>query len=332
MNNKVSLEVSAWTIIKIILVVGAFFVAYLLRDVLVILLIVGILAAAFRPIVAAWARKIGNSFAVILLLLIVILVIAGFIYIVVPPLAEQTRQLIAAFPGFIVQYTALKSHFPTLTNAIVNYSQNLGSYTGSVISFTTSLLGGIASFFMIIILTVYILLDQKFFYKFQSLIPEDRRETVIDLIKKITIKTGDWLRGQILLGLIMGLLSFIGLSIIGVPYALTLAVIAGVTELLPIVGAIIAGIISILVALTVSPLTAILTAGLALVLHQSENVFIAPKVMQKAIGLPPAVIIVSILIGGKLLGLAGALLAVPISAIVYVIIQEWPKIRRTNNA
>ena len=331
MNNKVSLDVPVWTIIKIVLVGVAFYIAFLLKDVLALLLIVGILSAAFRPIVKKWATKIGNTFAVLLLSLIIILFITGFIYIVIPPLMDQTRQLIAGFPGYIVQYAALKSHFPSLTNAIISYTQNLGSYTGSVISFTTSLIGGIANFFTIIILTLYVLLDQKFYYKIETFIPEDRRDSVIQLIRKITLKIGDWLRGQLLLGLIMGTLTFIGLSIIGVPYALTLGVAAGILELLPIIGPVVAGLLAILVALTVSPVTAIFTAALAIVLQQLENAFVAPKVMQKAVGLPPAIIIVAVLIGGKLLGLAGALLAVPTAAIAYVIVQEWSSIRKKSD-
>jgi predicted PurR-regulated permease PerM len=125
-----------------------------------------------------------------------------------------------------------------------------------------------------------------------------------------------------ILGIVMGLLTYIGLSILGIKYAIILGVVAGVMEIVPFFGPLISGLLACIVALSVSPLLAFFAILLTVVLHQLENSFLAPKILQKAIGLPPAVIIIGLLIGGKLLGLAGALLAAPILGIIFVIIQE----------
>jgi len=329
MNQKLKLEVSSWTVIKTILILVGFYILFLIKDVLALLFIVIILVSAFRPIVNKWATKIGNTLSVVLLFLLAVAFIVGFAYLIIPPLVEQTRQLISRGPTILEKYSALKMHFPSLANALNNFSQTLGSYTGSFISLTAGFLGGVVSFFTVIVLTLYVLIDQKFFLNMQTLIPSNRREQALDLVEKISEKTGNWLRGQLMLGLIMGLLTFIGLSIIRIPYALTLGVVAGILEIFPVIGPVIAGVFSAVVALSISPISALFAVALAVILQQLENNLIAPKILQKAIGLPPAIIIIAILIGGKLLGLVGALLAVPSAAIIYVVIQEWSSVART---
>jgi len=175
----------------------------------------------------------------------------------------------------------------------------------------------------VVVLTVYLLLDQRFFRNLSNvIIPEDKRDEVAIITEKVATKVGAWLKGQLFLSLIIGSLSFVGLWIIGVPYALTLAVISGLLEIIPVLGPIIAGIVAALVALTVSPLAALFVIAFYFILQQLENNIIVPKIMQKAVGLPPAVIIIAILIGGSVLGILGALLAVPVSGILYVLVKE----------
>ncbi len=332
MNNNLKLELSTWTLVKFILVILGFYLAYLIRDIIVILFIVAILVAALRPVVNKWEKKIGRGLAVISVFLIMVAIITIFIYLVVPPLVDQTKQFINNIPETANRFTALRNHFPSLSTWGDNITKNLGNYTGSFISITEGVLGGIANFITVIILTLYFLLDQQIFSRFlQSIIPTGKKVEIIKLTEKISTKIGDWLRGQLLLGLIMGILTFIGLSIIRVPYALTLAVVACVMEILPIIGPIISGALSGIVALSVSPLAVLFVILLTIVLHQLEGNLIAPKILQKAIGLPAAIILLAILIGAKLLGLAGALLAVPLAGIIYVLAQEWQNLNPKND-
>jgi len=128
--------------------------------------------------------------------------------------------------------------------------------------------------------------------------------------------------------LIIFLIVYIGLTIIGIPYALVLAIIAGILEIVPTVGPIIAGAIAALVALTISPLAALLVIILFLAVQMLENTFIVPKVMQKAIGVSPVVIILAIIAGAKLLGVVGAIISIPIAASISVLIMEWPTISK----
>ncbi|MFA6963862.1 MAG: AI-2E family transporter [Patescibacteria group bacterium] len=326
--ERLKIEISLSTFFKLALVIGLAYLVILLKDVLVLIFIVLILVAAFRPVIKSWSKRIGRVPSVLALLLIMLTVISAFVYVVFPPLIPQSVQLIDNLPSYAGKLGFLREHLPSLENGVSSLLQGFGNIGQSFISFTTTLVGGVVSFFTIIVLTLYFLLDEKFFSNnFGRLIPANKRELVVGLTDKVSQKIGNWMRGQLILGLIIGTFVYIVLSLIGIPYALTLAVIAGVLEFLPIIGPVLSAVIGGLVALTISPLSALFTIIFYIILQQVENNLIVPKIMQKAVGLPPAIIIVAILIGGKLLGITGALLAVPVSGILFVLYEEWDSIR-----
>lgn len=201
--------------------------------------------------------------------------------------------------------------------------------SANIFSATAGIFGGIVSLLIVIVLSFYLLLDrQAFKNSFFAVVPSGKREDVAEIVRKIAIKVGDWLRSQMLLGLIIGTINLIGLLIIGVPYALSLAIIAAVLEIVPVIGPIISGAIAVLVALTVSPLTALIVLILYIVVQQLQNHVFVPQIMKRALGLSPVVVIVAIVIGAKLLGTVGALLSIPIAAVVLVIAQDWSVVKR----
>lgn len=139
---------------------------------------------------------------------------------------------------------------------------------------------------------------------------------------KIEEKLGAWLRGQLFLSIIIGLVSYIGLLIFNIPYALPLALLAGVMEIIPVIGPIISAIPAVLIALTISPILALGVAAMYFVIQQLENHLIVPQVMKRAVGLNPLVVILAIAIGSRILGFAGALLAVPLAVVIQIIAAE----------
>lgn len=141
-------------------------------------------------------------------------------------------------------------------------------------------------------------------------------------VRRIEDKLGAWLRGQISLSLIIGTLSYIALFSLQVPFALPLAILAGLFEVVPVIGPIISAIPAILIALTVSPVTAGLVALAFFIIQQLENSLIVPQVMKKAVGINPLIVILTVSIGGKLLGVSGALLAVPITVVIQILVED----------
>jgi len=327
--NKFELQISSWTIAKIVVVLLLFYLIYLIKDILVLFFIVLILAATFRPVINRWETKIKRVPAVLLLLLLIFAIMFFASYIIFPPLVKQITALIQSLPDLVNKLHFLGQYKSYTESGIKTLTNNAGNITGGFVSVTASVFGGIFAFFTVIILTIYLLLDKNGFRNFVvSIIPLDSRESIIDVARKMSVKVGDWFRGQMLLMLSVAVLDLIGLSIIGVPYALTLALISGILDMIPVIGPIIAGVIAVLVALSLSPLQTLFVIILYVVVQQIENTVLVPNIMKKAVGLSPVVIILAVMIGAKLLGLIGALLAVPISALISVVVQEWPTIRK----
>ncbi len=327
MREKMQLEISAWAIVKLLLVLIAFVLLYYVRDILALIFIVLILVASFKPVVETLEKKVGRLLAVILLAVGVFLLFALTIYLVVPPFVSQISDFANSFPSLLAKYDFLSNYREAIEN---NIKSSLGNITNSFVSITATVFGGFVTFIMAVVLTIYMLLDRKQLSDFsKSIIPDAQKNAVIETVEKVSQKVGSWFRGQLLLGAIIAAIDLIGLLIIGVPYALALALISGLLEFIPTIGPIIAGVIAAVIALSVSPIQAVFVIILYVIVQQLENAVIVPKVMQKAVGLSPVVIILAILVGAKLLGLLGAILAVPIAASLTVIVQEWPALSKS---
>lgn len=329
MKDKIHVDISVWTIIKLILVILSFYLLYLIKDTLALLFIVLVLVATFSPVIESWSKKIGRWPAVLSVILIFLAALALLIYLVVPPVINQTTQFISDLPAFADKYSYLQRYVPTIEENLNTITNSFNDYTGGFISLTASIFGGIVTFIMGFVLFIYLLIDEKGFkYSIVSIFPLEHRERLIEVIKKVANKVGNWFRGQIILASCVAVVYFIGLTIIGVPFAVMLAVLSGVMDFIPVLGPTIAGAIAAFIAFTDSPIKALIVIALYIAVQQLENTFLVPKIMQKAVGLSPIIIIIALLIGAKLMGIVGAALAVPISASLAVVIQEWPTIKK----
>jgi predicted PurR-regulated permease PerM len=175
----------------------------------------------------------------------------------------------------------------------------------------------------ILLLTFYLLVEwQGILDLFVRLFPSEHRERIAAVSGRVAVKISAWLGGQMLLGLIIGVTSAVGLALLGVPYFFVLATIAGIGEMIPMVGPLLSAIPAVAVALTVSPGLALAVAVFFMVQQAIENNVLVPKVMGQQVGLSAVAVIVALTIGTELLGIVGALLAVPTAAIVQVLVEE----------
>jgi predicted PurR-regulated permease PerM len=337
MNNKPQkLEISTSTILKVIFILLGIYLIYLLRSVVLIVLIIFVLDAAFGPVVDRLeGRKIPRWLGAIIVYLLIIGVLTGFAFLVVPPLVSQVINLVNNAPATI-------EHFAPIYNWVLNISHqqgniadfaqnNLQNILGQInhlsanfVSATLGIFSSIASLIIIAVLLFYLLIKKDSFAKsVVYFLPKDKEQKYLEIAKKISVKWGSWFRGQIILSIIMGILVWAGLSIIGVPYAITLAVLAAFTEFIPVLGPWLGGIPAVLIALSVNIWIALIVAAFYLGIQQLESLILAPKIMQKTVGLSPVIIIIAILIAGELFGLFGIILAVPITAGIVVLIDEW---------
>lgn len=199
----------------------------------------------------------------------------------------------------------------------------LPNLSGNILTYTLDIFQSFIGAVLVAVITFYMLLDKdKLELRFGRLFGK-YQDKARGLLRKIEIKLGAWLRGQLLLSLIVAVLIYAGLVVIGVNFALPLAVISGLLEVVPIIGPIISAIPAILIALITSPVLALIVAAWYLIVQQAESHIIVPQVMKRAVGLNPLVVILAIAIGDRLLGIAGALLAVPIAVVIQIIADDY---------
>jgi predicted PurR-regulated permease PerM len=328
-----------WSIWMVALVGIIIWCAFLVRDVLLIIYVSGLFAIGFSPIIRLIERQkvlpIGTQrfprwLAILVLYLALIGTLTGIGFMVVRPLANQAQELADALPGminraqdYLIAKGLLSEHISWQQAVARAPSGGSGQAVGTVVGAVAGVAGGIFGFLTILILTFYILIEADALQRTMlNLFARRERARVAAMSRDITVKVSAWLGGQLLLGGIIGATSAIGLWLLGVPFFYVLALISGIGELIPVVGPILAAIPAVAVAASVSLNKVLLVIVFFVIQQQFENHVLVPKVMERQVGVSPVTVIVALLIGGRLLGIIGAILAVPTAAILQVVLSE----------
>ena len=298
---------------------------YYIRNIVLLLFVVFILTAALGPIVNRLEKlKIPRIVSIFILYIIVIGVLVAIFYAFIPPVVEQSVAFFNALPEVLNDNKIISNLTPDL---IV---PELSSVPGDILKFLLSAFSNLLAIFTVLVLTFYFLIERKSLQKHMETLfrNKKREEKAIAIVEKIEKNIGSWVRGQLLLMLIIGIVSYIGFSILGLEFAAALAVLAGFLELVPNIGPTIAAIPAILVALSISPVMAIGTLIFAIALQQFENHIIVPQVMKRAVGLNPIITIICLLIGFRLGGAGGAILAIPVFLTLKILVAEIYSLRK----
>lgn len=335
MENRI-VEISSATILRVIFWLLFFWVLYLLSDVLLILLISLIIASAIDPI-ASWLSRfrIPRILSVILIYLFAAGIISLIFYQIVPVFYNEILDLVQNFPYYYEKVNKFFNQFyfasnlsqqiqiPELSN-IRELEQKIAILSGGFFNILANIFGGVISVFVIIVISFWLSIQEHGIENLlRGITPAAHETYILHLWSRVKKKIGLWLQGQILLSILVGLLVFFGLTILGVNYALVLAVLAGIMELLPVVGPIIASLPAILIAFLSSPILGFLTLGLYFVIQRLENDIFVPLVLNKIIGISPILIIIALLIGAKLGGILGMLISVPAATIITEIYNDF---------
>lgn len=298
------------------------------------------LSLGLEPVISWLTRhKFKRWLAVILTMIAVLAAFAGIITIVLPTLIAQVTQLIDQVSRIITRPTLINdiknwllNVFPNLdVDLIIKETQefllrNFGNITESVIGVGLATFNGLFGAFIVLILTIYFTTSTPSLKRsVYQLVPASKRRRFIGLSEQITASVGYYVMGQVSLGLINGIISIIFLSIIGAPFPAVLAVIAFFFSLIPLVGTLTGSTIIVLVCLIPglsSPTTALVAAIWYLIYMQIEAYILSPRIMSRAVSVPGAVIVVAALAGGALLGLLGALIAIPVAASCLIIYRQ----------
>lgn len=329
-------RLAIWTA-TVLIVAGVLLALYSLRDLLLMFFVAIVVSAAMRPLVLGLQRYgLPRAVAAIIVYLAILAIIIGVLVFTIPPLLGQVVSLVEQAPARYNELLdvlrgsssrtvqALAANLPNLDN-LGEVQGRLGSMMNesSVLSALNAVRGIAEAFVTVFLVAFYWTLDQSRMERlWLSLAPPSERPRLLTIWREMEHKMGSYLRGTGILAVIMALITSVGYVALGVPYALVLAVIAGLGEFVPVIGFLVGSLPATLIALTVSPQLALFVLALNIVAQQFENYVLAPRVMSDAVGVSPVVIIFALLAFGTLFGIVGAFLAIPLAAIIQVLLDR----------
>jgi len=302
-----------------------------LSSVLILIGVAFFLAIGLEP-AASWFvnRGLPRWLATTLVFVVFLAAMGGFVAAAIPPLVQQAEDLVHQVPNYLQQAQDHSSAIGRLNDRF-HLQQRItdavkgsgGSALNEVVSAGTAVFGALADSLIVIVLTVYFLVDMpRIRTTMYRLVPGTRRPRAILIGDEVFAKVGAYVLGNVLISVITGVATFIWLIAFGVPYPLLLAIFVAVLDLVPIVGSTIAGVVSAAVALTVSLPVCIATVAFFIVFRLLEDYLLMPRIIGRAVKVPGLITVVAVLIGGALLGIVGALVAIPIAAALQLLTQE----------
>src|SRR3989344_725908 len=338
MPDHIHVEINTSTIVKTVLVILFFVFLYVLKDVLIIFLFAIIIASAISPF-ANWLdeKKFPRLFGVLLLFLVVLALVVGVLSLIIPYVSQEISQLVTILPQFVAKVSVslekvqqgspqYLDFISEIENILQGFSDYLQQSSQSILGLIIDIFGGVMSAIAILIISFYLSVTKNGIENFLgSNVPEKYEGYALNLWKRAELKVGLWLQGQLLLGLIMGLLVYVGLSFMGIKFALVLGVLAAVLEIVPMVGPVLAAIPAIFLAFLLSPALGLWVIVFYIVVQQLENHLLVPFVLGKTVGLNPVVVIIALLVGQQLAGIPGMILSVPIATIIVEMMDDFAK-------
>jgi predicted PurR-regulated permease PerM len=328
-NRKVTFDISYAAFAKIVGIALLLLFLYLVREIILLMFVAIVIASGIDPwIDFLQKRKIPRWLSAIFIFIIIIGILVLVIYLLIPPIASQFHQLIQYLPQYFkfISEQVKTSDVMQFESGLESLNKIFGELTGKFSDLVANIFGtfsgvikGLISAVLVFVLAFYFVVEENNFKNFiRSVTPTRHRPYIEDLVDRVQMQIGRWFRGQLVLGLIVGVMVFIGLSLAGMKYALVLALLAAILELVPYIGPIISAIPAVFLGFTQSPILGLIVIGIYVLVQQLENHLIVPSVMKKTVGLNPLIIILVVLVGGKLAGILGALLAVPIATTLHV--------------
>ncbi|MFM2330624.1 MAG: hypothetical protein RLZZ26_131 [Candidatus Parcubacteria bacterium] len=346
MDKEIRVSVTPGGVITTLLVLIGAYVLWLLRDLLLLVLTAIVIASAIEPGIAFFIRQRLPRFVAALL---VYGLVFGSLFVILffffPPIITDAASFLSAMPQYLDTIN-LSTTLPSLTSGthasgatggVQDFLKTLLSLqtvftagTSGALQLMVTFFGGIFSLALVIVLSFYFALQDTGVDDFLRMVmPIAYENYSVDLWKRAQKKIGLWMQGQILLSVIVAILVYLGLLIIGIPYALLLSVFTAMAEIIPIFGSLIAGTVAVIVAYSDGGVAlGVIVAGLYVVVNQFESNLIYPLIVKKIVGIPPLLVIVALIAGGTLAGFLGVLLSVPLAAVALELLTDFDKRKR----
>jgi predicted PurR-regulated permease PerM len=334
-TSLTTIDISANTLIRIVVFILAAWFIWFIRDILLVLLVSVLIASALEPLVTRMQRfHIPRAISVLAAYIIFIAFLVLAVTILIPPFVAEIQSLANNLPGIYNQLMIMLSKagifvgqvdlLPSLQKGLLDIGQFLTQTTGGIFATTRTVFGSIFSIVLTFVISFYLVISRDSLYTFiRSIVPTEHQPYAINLIKKSQEKIGRWLIAQVVLGVLVSTMAFLGLWLLNVPYALAIVILVFFAEFVPVIGPTISAIPAVLLAFTNSFWLGIVVLVMFLIIHQIEANVLVPNIMRRAVGLNPLMTIIAVLIGAKLAGIIGVLLAVPVATIILLFITDF---------
>jgi predicted PurR-regulated permease PerM len=342
MEKPINIVIAPSTIVTAILLVLLVALLFFLKDLVLIVLTAVVIASSIEPGVSALMRRgLSRTLSVLALYVGVLALIFGVAYAMLPPILDDLTGLLALLPQYLhaLDVDSLLSDpavstareavagDTSLITSVLELRNLFSSASEGAFRAVSGVFGGVVSFVLIVVLSFYFALRETGVDDFlRIVVPVKHTEYAVGLWKRSHRKIGLWMQGQLLLSLIAGVMAYLWLAILGVPYALLLAVFVAIAELIPVFGSFLSAVPAVALAATAGGLPlAFLVAGGFLVINQLQSNLIYPLVVEKVVGVPPLLVILALIAGAQLAGFLGILLSVPVAAAVQEFISDIEK-------
>jgi len=315
-------EISHKTIIFAVFFLLGLWLLFFVREIILQLFVALLLMTILQPLVTLLAKiKIPRAISVIISYVLVLGLLGGMVALIAPTLAQQTTNFVIALPSYLNNIGISSVMSGDLAKGLLS---QLGGIPGEILNFTVSVFSNVVAVVTVLVFAFYMLLTHdKLKDQAGILFGESKSQQIGRVIIAWENRLGKWARGQLLLMFAVGLATYIGLVLIGIPFALPLAILAGLLEIIPILGPIVAAIPAVIIGFGISPIVGIGATANAFLIQQLENYVLVPKIMGKTIGISPLVILIAVTIGAKLLGIVGVIISVPFVLTLQVLINEY---------
>ena len=316
------IEISHKTVIFTILFLIFLWFLFQIRDIILIFFLALLIMAILNPFVSRLSKyKIPRVLSILLVYILTFGIIGVTLASIIPPLIDQTTSFVNNLPKFIANLGLPSVIGGQIINELVS---QIGALPGQVAKVTVSVFSNVIGVLTVFVFAFYMLLARdKSDKQLSSLFGEKRSKDIGKIIGLLEKRLGEWARAQLALMLVIGISTYIGLSLLGIPFALPLSILAGLLEIVPYIGPIIAAIPAVIIGFGISSIIGFATAALTFLVQQLENLVFVPTIMQKSAGVSPIATLLALAVGFRLAGLVGVLISVPIFITVQVVTKEY---------
>lgn len=338
MDNEKTLDISWGAIFKVALLIISFYFIFQIKEILILFIFSLIIAILFNPVIDFLEKKkVPRLLSVILIYLFIFGIIGILIYSVASAFVSEIQRFSDSFHDYFNKVApflqgiggAAFENFDTFVKTVQDW---LTEASLSILSAFGAIFGGIFSTFTVFSLAMFLSLEEKVVEKTLLLIfPKKLEAHALNVWQRVQIKVVGWFGTRILSCLFVGIMTFAVCKILSINYAISFGLLAGITNIIPVIGPIVAGVVIALFTLLDSWGKAVFILIIFILIQQIEGNFITPLLSKKFMGLPPVLVLVALLIGGKLWGIMGAILVIPLFGILFEFIKEFLKKKKDEN-